>query len=142
MTVVSADDSENAQTKNKRSPLEHGHVEFGIPFLKATHNVPAIIDHVKTDLKPVKKVVSIKEPHHAHFRDEWIPGHVHDHSFIPGHFQHILLPSHTIYLDDAVVVSHDYDLPYRHHYGGFGVGLDTGGHGSGHGFHIWHAYSI
>ncbi|GJQ77477.1 hypothetical protein Trydic_g20869 [Trypoxylus dichotomus] len=132
----------NSQTKNKRSPLEHGHVQFGAPFVKPTHTIAAILDPIKTNLKTVKKVLAVKESRHPHFRNEWVPGHVDHHSFIPGHVQHILLPPHAIFLDDSVVLSHHYDVPYRQHYGGFGVGLDSSGHGAGHGFQVWHAYSL
>lgn len=130
------------QTKNKRSPLEHGHVEFGVPFVKESHAIPAIFSPLKTTIKSVKKLLPVKESHHSHFRDEWVPGHVDHHSFIPGHIHHILLPPQTIFLENPVVVAHHYDLPYRQHYGGFGVGLDSGGHGAGNGFHVWHAYSL
>lgn len=110
--------------------------------MKPTHSISAILTPIKSEDKQVKKSLSVKHDPHSHFRDEWIPGHVEHHSFIPGHIHHILLPSNAIFLDDSVVLPHPYDVPYKQHYGGFGVGLDSGGHGAGHGFHVWHAYII
>lgn len=76
--------------------------------------------------------------------DHWVPGHVVNHAFIPGHIEHVLVPQHTLLVTHAVhavhsIVVHPVSVhpevnEFRKHYGGYGVGLAYGGHGAGHGF--------
>ena len=108
----------------KRSPLQVGLVTFTEkPHL--LHNV----SH-KTGISPVIMGA------HSH---KWIPGHVRHHSYIPAHLHHLYLPTQALLLArtvETVFVHPAVYSPYRHHLGGFGIGLDVGGQGAGHGFHV------
>ncbi|XP_044254816.1 uncharacterized protein LOC123005225 [Tribolium madens] len=79
-------------------------------------------------------VTFTEKPHVGNFtrrvegaHTKWVPGHVRHHSFIPAHLQHVFIP-HVLFV-------HPYSH-YREHIGGFGIGLDSGGRGAGHGFHV------
>lgn len=69
-------------------------------------------------------------------------GHVKHHAYIPAHARNVFVPAHPPGLSTAIVptASHRYqffeDDKYRSHYGGFGVGVDYGGQGAGHGFQV------
>ncbi|XP_063913711.1 uncharacterized protein LOC135130274 isoform X2 [Zophobas morio] len=54
----------------------------------------------------------------------------HSHKWIPGHALLLARTVETVFVHPAVY------SPYRHHLGGFGIGLDVGGQGAGHGFHV------
>lgn len=82
-------------------------------------------------------------PETAHVRREWVPGHVKHHSFIPAHSHSVYVPARALLLAPAVLAqstSQKYnfyeDDTYRSHYGGFGVGVDYGGQGAGHGYQV------
>lgn len=82
-------------------------------------------------------------PETAHVRREWVPGHVKHHSFIPAHSHSVYVPARALVLAPAVLAqstSQKYnfyeDDTYRSHYGGFGVGVDYGGQGAGHGYQV------
>ncbi|RZC42221.1 hypothetical protein BDFB_001737, partial [Asbolus verrucosus] len=122
----------------KRSPLEVGLVTF---TEKPPHHIQNI---TKNGIPPV--IMDVIKPTHTH---KWIPGHVRHHAYIPAHLDHLyiptlvskktLLPTHALLLArtvETVFVHPDIYSPYRHHYGGFGIGVDMGGHGAGHGFHV------
>ncbi|XP_068906959.1 uncharacterized protein [Tenebrio molitor] len=104
----------------KRSPLQVGLV--AITERPHLHNVTA-----KIAIPPV--IMSS----HTH---KWIPGHVHHHSYIPAHLNHLYLPTHALLLARTVETVFVHPDLYRHHIGGFGIGVNTGGHGAGHGFHV------
>lgn len=72
----------------------------------------------------------------------FLSGHVKDHAYIPAHARDVFLPAHPAVLSTMVVPTptHKYQLyeddRYRSHYGGFGVGIDYGGQGAGHGYQV------
>ncbi|XP_071056194.1 uncharacterized protein [Onthophagus taurus] len=119
---------------NRVVGLEHGHASLEEVY-HTFHDVPV--------LKIKKSVTKIHHGGGNNFRDEWIPGHVEHHAFIPGHVHHVLIPTAGV-----LVTTQHHSHPDSHvnvfksHIGGFGVGLDNGGHGAGHGFHVWTAYSL
>lgn len=70
-------------------------------------------------------------------------GHVKDHAYIPAHTRNVFLPAHPPVLSTVIIPTSTYsyrqyyeDDRYRTHYGGYGVGVDYGGQGAGHGFQV------
>lgn len=113
----------------KRSPLEFGLVSFEdlanhpSKFLRSGH-------HSLIKSNPYHQQLSV---HHHH---EWISGHVHNHAFIPAHAHNVFIPSPLPKSSLIVKSVHNVIVPYRTHYGGFGIGVNTGGPGAGHGYHV------
>ncbi|KAF5271903.1 hypothetical protein FQR65_LT05050 [Abscondita terminalis] len=108
--------------KTKRSPLEVGLISF--------NNVPKFRLR-KTNITKHHHRNSYKTGHYHH---TWIPGHVRDHAFIPAHEEHIFIPMHEVVVTQPIVVQSS-NL-YRSQIGGFGIGVNFGGRGAGHGFHV------
>ncbi|KAF5277633.1 hypothetical protein FQA39_LY06126 [Lamprigera yunnana] len=111
--------------KIKRAPLEIGLISFNdVPkhqFLK----------------------VNLTRGHHhtlktGNTQHVWIPGYVKHHAYIPAHEHHIIIPPHEVIVArpiQTLLLPLNSNI-YRTHIGGFGVGVDFGGRGAGHGFHI------
>lgn len=143
------------QSKSKRSPLEIGYVQFSLPGHHGTHihqdvtiHVPSVVAHAHNTTTTIHDKhnmlvhTNTHDPLYEH-RNEWIPGHVRNHAYIPGHVHHVIVPASTLLVAHpvhAAVLLHPVSMHpvplYRKHYGGFGVGVDYGGHGAGHGFHV------
>lgn len=120
---------------SKRSPLELGLVSFNSvhpQFKIFTRAQRPLLSNESLKTKsenPENQHVLL----HSHSKHEWIPGHVHNHAFIPAHSHNVFIPSHSILLTKSV---HSIILPYRNHYGGFGIGINAGGPGAGHGYQV------
>lgn len=128
----------STSAKLKRSPLEIGLVSFN-NVAKIHNNGNTIHDRAKPKKSTVDVPLHPNVAVHAHVAHVWIPGRVHDHSYIPAHVHHVLLPTHALLLSEnvhAILVPPVSSNVYRNHIGGFGVGLGFGGQGAGHGFHI------
>lgn len=141
-TIISATNSQVL----KRSPLEIGLVSFTdttshFKFFTTTSR-PLLNNETlksKSDVSNPEHLII-----HAHVKHEWIPGHVHNHAFIPAHSHSVIIPAPIILSKavESVLVQPTaqklvFDgIPYRHHYGGFGAGVDSGGPGAGHGYHV------
>lgn len=73
---------------------------------------------------------------------EMFSGHVKHHAYIPAHARNVFVPARPPVLSTVVIPTSTrrYNLyeddRYRSHYGGFGVGVDYGGQGAGHGFQV------
>lgn len=77
-------------------------------------------------------------PNNAHHHIVvWLPGRVYHHAFIPPHLEHqpTATRSHLVIHDShrnrGTIGHHGID-----HLGGYGVGVDTGGQGAGHGWQV------
>lgn len=124
--------------------------------LKLTTVVPAVRALEKVEaVKPLSVAVTTTAAT-GHIRREWIPGkncerrecsvfhmllgHVKHHAYIPAHARNVFVPASvlsTVIIPTSSQRYHLYeDDRYRSHYGGFGVGVDYGGQGAGHGFQV------
>lgn len=123
---------------SKRSPLELGLVSFNIahPHYKilSSSERPSLLNNEQLKTKNENNSDNQHVLLNTHTKHEWIPGHVHNHAFIPAHSHNVFIPSHSILLTKSTV--HSIILPYRNHYGGFGIGINAGGPGAGHGYHV------
>lgn len=87
------------QIKPKRSPLEIGYVQFTIPTTNqhslhqgVTIHLPSVLLHETHSNTNSSENSHPHDSHkhqmltttHVHYRDEWVPGHVVNHVFIPG----------------------------------------------------------
>ncbi|KAK4887179.1 hypothetical protein RN001_003450 [Aquatica leii] len=111
--------------KIKRAPLEVGLISF--------NDAPKYLSH-KTNLTKHRQRNSVKTGHSQHM---WIPGYVRDHAFIPAHEEHVFIPTHEVIIAQPIhSILVQSNNVYKSHPGGFGVGVNFGGRGTGHGFHI------
>lgn len=128
---------------SKRSPLEIGYVQFPLTHHEVHHPV-----HHHHHVTIHKQNLTNHRNNLVNSHEHWVPGHVVNHAFIPGHIEHVLVPAeHTLVVTHSAihevhaVVLHPVNVHpevniYRKHFGGYGVGVEYGGHGAGHGFQV------